>query len=232
MTASRIKPEELERYKRRRRIATPLRMLGGLLLFSLPAGGPQRFYLEPVGIVFGILMLAQGILERWIQAPDTGGKKRDSASIAVAWIGYALTFIIAIADWFWIRPHFSLWSWSWFWVGAGLALVVAGQVLRFVAIRTLGAFFTATVRVHADHKVIQHGLYSLVRHPSYTGLLLLSLGYVTLFGSPFGYAAFLLFALPGMINRIQVEERALVRELGDEYKKYRRRVKRLIPYFY
>ena len=55
---------------------------------------------------------------------------------------------------------------------AGLAIIISGMVLRFIAIRTLGKFFTVNLTLHNDHHLITTGPFRYLRHPSYTGLIL------------------------------------------------------------
>src|SRR5690348_17282812 len=55
---------------------------------------------------------------------------------------------------------------------AAMGMMIAGMLFRWTAIRTLGRFFTVDVAVHEGHAVVDSGPYRLVRHPSYTGLLL------------------------------------------------------------
>src|SRR6266700_2410767 len=59
----------------------------------------------------------------------------------------------------------------------GVALVYAGLAFRLYAIRVLGRYFTASVAVVADQQVVEDGPYRLIRHPSYTGLLIIFLGF-------------------------------------------------------
>lgn len=114
----------------------------------------------------------------------------------------------------------------------GIFLVLLGVLVRQWAIAVLGRFFSLTVRVAEDHRVVDRGPYRLVRHPSYTGALIALVGLslavqswgallVTLvvFGAAFGY-------------RIRVEERALISQLGDDYVSYMKRTKRLIPFLF
>ncbi len=112
---------------------------------------------------------------------------------------------------------------------AGIALMLGGEVFRLYAIRSLGRYFTFVVALHPGQRVVESGPYRLIRHPSYTGSL------VTLFGMCLAMANWL--SLLGMIPvglgywyRIRVEERALVEGLGEEYRAYVRRTKRIIPY--
>jgi protein-S-isoprenylcysteine O-methyltransferase Ste14 len=83
--------------------------------------------------------------------------------------------------------------------------------------------------VHADHQVIQHGPYRLLRHPSYAGALLAVVGLSVLFGNAASIVLFIGSALVGILYRIRVEERVLGEVLGDVYRYYAARTRRLIP---
>ncbi len=112
---------------------------------------------------------------------------------------------------------------------AGIALIVGGEVFRLYAIRSLGRYFTFTVALHPGQQLVERGPYRVIRHPSYTGAL------VTIAGVCLATANWLslLGVVPaalGYAYRIRVEEEALVEGLGDEYRAYQRRTKRLIPY--
>src|SRR5207245_1805894 len=58
----------------------------------------------------------------------------------------------------------------------GIFLMLLGVVVRQWAIAVLGRFFSLTVRVAEDHRVVVKGPYRLVRHPSYTGVLITFIG--------------------------------------------------------
>jgi len=59
---------------------------------------------------------------------------------------------------------------------AGLALLILGIIIRWTAIRDLGRYFTGTVRIRDNHRLIRTGIYEHLRHPAYTGALLAHLG--------------------------------------------------------
>jgi protein-S-isoprenylcysteine O-methyltransferase Ste14 len=93
----------------------------------------------------------------------------------------------------------------------------------------LGRFFSGTVGTQEGQFVVENGPYKYVRHPSYTGALLILIGLglavqswgavlvlILLFSLAYGY-------------RIHREEKALISELGEEYIEYKKRTKRLIP---
>jgi protein-S-isoprenylcysteine O-methyltransferase Ste14 len=114
---------------------------------------------------------------------------------------------------------------------AALVLLALGVALRFYAVLVLGRLFTVTVMVGSDQRVVDTGPYRFVRHPSYTGLLLAIAGILLSWGN---WAAMLglLPILAGLAYRIRVEERALTEQLGDVYRAYAQRTKRLIPFVF
>ena len=110
---------------------------------------------------------------------------------------------------------------------AGDALVVLGFAVMFVVFRA-NAFAAATVKVEADQKLVSTGPYALVRHPMYSGALLLFLGTPLALGSWIGLvpAAFLAATI---VWRLIDEEAYLVRNLSG-YADYRGTVRaRLVP---
>ena len=112
---------------------------------------------------------------------------------------------------------------------AGMAILVAGLVLRGWSFKTLGEYFTFTVMVSSDQPVITAGPYRLLRHPSYTGILLACAGVGLASANWAGLAAMVLLPLAVILWRIHIEENALMTTLGDRYRAYALHHKRLIP---
>jgi len=134
-------------------------------------------------------------------------------------IGLALSFgyagVVVLPDWVYYP---------------GIFLMLLGVLVRQWAIAVLGRFFSLTVRVATDHRVVTRGPYRLVRHPSYTGVLITFIGLGLAVQSLGG-----LLVLLGVFSlcygyRIRVEEKTLLSELGQDYASYMKRTKRLIPY--
>lgn len=117
-----------------------------------------------------------------------------------------------------------------FWIG--IALMLAGTAFRWYAIRTLGAYFTRDVATRPDQQVIQNGPYRLIRHPSYTGGLMALLGTGLALGNWIGLATIVLLPLSAYLYRMGIEERALVEAIGQPYRDYMSRTRRLIPFVY
>lgn len=116
--------------------------------------------------------------------------------------------------------------------GIGIAVLLAGILLRSYAIVHLGRFFTVNVAIADDHRVIDSGPYRWLRHPSYTGVLLISLGLGLCLANWVGLLIILLPTTATLLWRITVEERALHAGLGAAYAAYARRTWRLVPLIY
>ncbi|MGZ4853489.1 MAG: methyltransferase family protein, partial [Halobacteriota archaeon] len=105
-----------------------------------------------------------------------------------------------------------------------------GIVLRQWSIAVLGRYFSPTVGVQEGQTVVDRGPYRLVRHPAYTGLLMLYIGLGFVIQSWGAVLVLIAFFAVAFGYRIHVEERVLTSKLGDEYVSYAKRTKRLIPY--
>jgi protein-S-isoprenylcysteine O-methyltransferase Ste14 len=114
---------------------------------------------------------------------------------------------------------------------SGLAIMGVGIALRFSAVLVLGRFFTPVVMIGSDQHVVDTGPYRWIRHPSYTGALLTIAG-VLLASANWVALVGLLPVVAGLLYRIKVEETALSEELGEPYRAYARRTKRLLPFIY
>src|SRR5256712_11492434 len=134
-------------------------------------------------------------------------------------IGLALSFgyagVVVLPDWVFYP---------------GIFLMLLGVLVRQWAIAVLGRFFSLTVRVAEDHRVVVKGPYRLGRHPSYTGGLITFIG-LALAVQSWGALLVLLSGFGVSYGyRMRVEERVLLSELGPDYAEYMKRTKRLIPF--
>ncbi len=110
----------------------------------------------------------------------------------------------------------------------GMILILVGIVIRQWAIAVLSGFFSLVVRVGEDHKVVKNGPYRLVRHPSYTGVLITFLGIGLAVQSLAAVVTLLLVFVLAYGYRMRVEEGTLSSELGADYREYMKHTKRLI----
>jgi protein-S-isoprenylcysteine O-methyltransferase Ste14 len=119
---------------------------------------------------------------------------------------------------------------NWWTLGLGIAMILAGAALRAWSIVSLGRYFRREVTIEPGQRIVRRGPYRVLRHPSYTGLVLGLVGLGLAFGSWFGAAIVLLTVLVGLLPRIRVEERVLARAFGAEYTSYAASTWRLLPY--
>jgi protein-S-isoprenylcysteine O-methyltransferase len=110
------------------------------------------------------------------------------------------------------------------------AIFLAGAALRVWSVATLGRYFTYVVQVSPDQKVVDTGPYRLIRHPSYSGALLMGAGIGLAMRSAYAPLVIVATSLLAYLIRIFVEERALVEGIGQPYRDYMARTKRLIPH--
>jgi protein-S-isoprenylcysteine O-methyltransferase Ste14 len=113
----------------------------------------------------------------------------------------------------------------------GVAICAAGGVLRIWPVYVLRNRFSGLVAIQAGHKLETHGIYGVIRNPSYLGLLISSLGWVLAFRSGLGVVLAALLLVP-LVARIRAEERLLRDYFGAEYEAYHARTWRLVPGIY
>ena len=114
----------------------------------------------------------------------------------------------------------------------GLALLLVGIIIRWTAIYSLGKYFTGTVLIRKDHRLIQNGMYKHLRHPAYAGALLAHLGLGLSFSNWISFGLSVVPFCVAALYRMHVEERALREAFGEAYTSYARCTKRLIPKLY
>jgi protein-S-isoprenylcysteine O-methyltransferase Ste14 len=114
----------------------------------------------------------------------------------------------------------------------GLLLIVSGMAIRFIAIRTLGKFFTVDLGIAHNHRLVNKGIYKYIRHPSYTGSLLSFLGLGLSFNNWISLFVIFIPVLISFVYRMNIEEELLLSQIGPDYEAYRKETKRLIPLVY
>lgn len=113
----------------------------------------------------------------------------------------------------------------------GVALYALGGALRLWPVYVLGSRFSGLVAIQPGHRLVTTGPYTFVRNPSYTGLLINTLGWSLAFRSVLGVALTALTLVP-LIARMRSEEALLRSQFGKEFDDYAARTKRLIPWLY
>ncbi len=112
----------------------------------------------------------------------------------------------------------------------GVLIAWLGLLLRWWSFVSLGEYFTVVVKTSEDQPVVARGPYRVLRHPSYTGLLLAFAGGGLMLGNWVSTAGAVGVVLAALIYRLRIEERALEAALGDRYREFAGSRARLIPY--
>jgi protein-S-isoprenylcysteine O-methyltransferase Ste14 len=113
-----------------------------------------------------------------------------------------------------------------------LVLLIVGLAVRWTAIFTLGVSFSTNVAIHANQTLRKTGLFRWVRHPSYSGMLVIFAALGLSQRNWVSVAIMLILPTAALLYRIHVEELALGEAFGEEYALYRRSTFRLIPGVY
>lgn len=177
-----------------------------------------------------IYLISELLLTVTRRSRSRTGTKQDRSTLRIVW----LVIMVSVAAGIYVAKYWpaAALPHQRSFVFAGVVLFIAGLLLRWWAIITLGRFFTVDVTIEKDHELVERGPFRMVRHPSYTGVLLAFVGFAL---SLANWAALLVVLVPisaAFIHRMNVEEDALTGALGPQYIDYMRRTKRLVPFIY
>jgi len=216
--------------KSRFAVVTVLSIIAYLGLAIVGAGGPGRFFSYPPLTAVTLVTIALGVGGLFSEGHIGAGVKEDRSNrwviAALGVLGVLGAYLPAYTD----RIDFlTLGGEGVRWLG--VLLYAAGGVLRLAPVFVLGRRFSGLVAIQPEHRLVSSGLYGVIRHPSYLGLFVLSLGWGLAFRSGVGVILAVL-TLPVLLARIDAEERLLSETFGAEYDAYRARTWRLIPYVY
>src|ERR1700730_13735452 len=179
-----------------------------------------------LGAIYGISELCLALTRR-------SGKRsvsHDRHSLLLLWgvILVSMWLSVSCAGWFpnAVLPHRRVFYF------AGLVLFVCGIGLRWYSIWYLGHYFTVDVAIAHEHCVIDACPYRFIRHPSYSGALLAFLAFGFGLGNCMSILAVMLPITAALLLRIHVEEHVLLEALGENYRVYMQRTRRLVPFLY
>lgn len=185
--------------------------------------------MDPKIIIIISVSYLYAFFEVFMNLKSKGSTSSDKRSLwwlyGLITLGYALSFAIGMTKIGRIYP------WNTFFA-LGMAMFAMGFVIRIQAILTLKQYFTYSVAKVENHKIIETGLYKIIRHPGYLGQLIIFIGIST---SISNWLSILFMMIPvslGYLYRIRVEEKFMLEQMGEDYVKYQERTKRMIPFLY
>ncbi|KAI0702866.1 protein-s-isoprenylcysteine O-methyltransferase [Cytidiella melzeri] len=172
----------------------------------------------------------------WGEFAVTAGWNREKCSVDSFLLEngahYHLAHSFAVLEYtltVWVKPSLKSYSHV---STAGIALVLLGQMLRSTAMIQAATSFSHTIAQHKldNHILVKHGIYSWCRHPSYAGFFYWALGTQLVLQNPLSFVVYLAVLWRFFSQRIEFEERGLVRFFGQEYIDYRSSVGTKIPF--
>jgi protein-S-isoprenylcysteine O-methyltransferase Ste14 len=190
-------------------------------------GGVSAFFAHPALTAVAIATVVLTAAGLFTRANLSTGEREDRGNrwvlAAFAVLGLLAAYLPALTD------RLDVWTldgnavrWT------GVVLYVLGGVLRMWPVFVLGNRFSGLVAIQPGHTLVTTGIYSVVRNPSYLGMLLLSLGWALAFRSGVGLVLAVLTLVP-LVARIRAEETLLLSQFGAVYEAYRARTWRLVP---
>jgi protein-S-isoprenylcysteine O-methyltransferase Ste14 len=209
---------------------TTVTTLAFLGLAILGRGGLRAFFSHPALIALTIVLFALAGAALLSSGNVSPGEREDRANRwvlgAFAVIGILDAFLPAYTDriGFWTIDGEAV---RWL----GVVVFALGGVLRLWPVFVLGRRFSGLVAIQSGHTLVTDGLYRVIRHPSYLGLLVSSLGWALAFRSGVGVLLTMLTVIP-LVARMNAEEALLRAHFGEEYAAYCRRTSRLVPQVY
>ena len=212
-------------------IISTISVIVQLALTILAWGDWASFFAHPARtwLVIGSFLL---LIAAWFSGSSgiSGGEKHSTASKTILYAFGVLLVLLTLVPPYCDRRDI--------WVIDGDAALYfglfsffAGSILRLAAVFVLGRRFSGLVAIQPGHQLKTDGLYRYIRHPSYTGLIASMIGYVLIFRSVIGLLLNIVLFL-FLVSRMNDEESFLKAHFGDEYRNYRLRTRRLVPFVY
>ena len=172
-----------------------------------------------------VIISIQRLVVSFRQRATLKGSVRHPWSFPVLMVLFTGILVGTIIEYFLVARPLNVWV-----AGGGVVVFASSVVVRSVAIRTLGRYWSLHVEIRPEHRLVTSGIYGVVRHPIYLSVILESLSiplignaYYTLLGTVCLY-------WPVLLWRLWMEEQAMVEKFGDQYVAYQRQVPALVPF--
>jgi protein-S-isoprenylcysteine O-methyltransferase Ste14 len=177
-----------------------------------------------------ICWFSSELLLNRLMRSDSGDKKnQDKGSLRIIWIMIGLANSSGILLVYFVKAPISQWVWMPY---IGLLIILAGMILRFTSIWTLGRFFTVDVTIRDHHEIKKDGAYKIIRHPSYSGSLVSFIGFGISLNNWLSLVIITVLIFISFLQRIKIEEEALIKQFGSLYLDYKKDTYVLIPWIY
>jgi protein-S-isoprenylcysteine O-methyltransferase Ste14 len=208
-------------------------LIGTILYLALAVlgwGGITAFFAHPARIALTICFVLLTVAALFTGGNLSPGEREDRGNRwvipAFGVLGLAAGYVAPLTD------RLDVWTIDGDtvrWIG--VAVFAIGGLLRLWPVFVLGNRFSGLVAIQPGHTLVTTGIYRVIRHPSYLGLVVNALGWALAFRSTIGVLITLLMFIP-LVARMNAEEALLRSQFGAEYEGYMARTSRLIPGVY
>lgn len=168
----------------------------------------------------------------YILAVAIHGKSKVTLSSLLISKHYALAMLISVLEYITEIVFFPGMKQHWWISNFGLIMIVFGEIVRKIAIITAGRSFTHLIKIRKEehHRLVTEGVYQIMRHPSYSGFLVWSVGTQVMLCNPVSMVAFAVVVWRFFAERIPYEEHYLKQFFGRQYVEYAQRVPSGVPF--
>jgi protein-S-isoprenylcysteine O-methyltransferase Ste14 len=184
----------------------------------------------PVSLI-GVFFRIEKTLRKGEAARTLSAKEEDRHSTRFLGLAIGLCLISIL-----ISPLFNFFEIAYVgrlsWLAVGFAAMLAGLVFRTMAAVSLGKFYTRTLTKLPDHQLHTTGIYRYIRNPGYLGTLMLFGGAGLASNNYIALGVSVLLPLAAYLYRIRAEEAMLMDLFGENFRSYKKRSWRLIPFIY
>ena len=199
-------------------------------LAVLGRGGLTAFFSQTALIALAIALFAMVVASLFSAGNLSPGVREDRRN---RWV-IAVFMVVGLADGY--LPAYTDRVGFWTMDGdnirwVGVVLFAVGGALRIWPVFVLGPRFSGLVAIQRGHALVTTGVYGIIRHPSYLGILVNATGWALAFRSGVGLILAALI-LPLLLARIRAEEMLLRSQFGAEYDAYCARTSRMVPGLY
>ncbi|XP_019163705.1 PREDICTED: protein-S-isoprenylcysteine O-methyltransferase B-like isoform X1 [Ipomoea nil] len=171
-------------------------------------------------------------VSEYLLAITIHGKSKVTLKSLLISRNYAMAMIFCLLEYLVEIYFFPQMKEHWLISNTGLAMVIIGEIIRKLAIVTAGQAFTHLIKLYHEehHKLVTDGIYGYIRHPSYCGFLIWSVGTQIMLCNPISTIGFAVVVWRFFYERIPYEEFFLRQFFGSQYENYAKGVPSGVPF--
>ena len=179
--------------------------------------------------IFFISFVSRELMRRGDEARMIRAKKEDKGS---TYLGILLLIFAFVTPLLFNAVHFGNATLSSLLTKTGIIIMIAGYLFLMWSMSTLGRFYSRTLTIQDQHRIVTTGPYRFIRHPGYFGIILVGLGLGLSSGSIFTLLTLVSIMVVFYSYRIHWEEHMMLATFGEKYKEYQIGTWRIIPFIY